>query len=72
MVESIYWQSGNVHKAARRRYEVGEGWFVVATKKAMNVIRKIDSVYIHKKVLRRRGSDLSNMAYQTRCMEEYN
>ena len=72
MVESIYWQSGNVHKAARRRYEVGEGWFVVATKKAMNVIRKIGSVYIHKKVLRRRGSDLSNMAYQTRCMEEYN
>lgn len=71
MVESIYWQSGNIHKVVRGHYEVGEGWFVVATKKAMNIIRKLGSVYIHKKVLRRRGSDLLDMACQTRCVEEF-
>lgn len=65
MVESLYWQSGNIFRRTRNHYEVGDGWIVVASAEAMTVIRQLAPVYLHKKVLRRRGSNPEDMTHQT-------
>lgn len=70
MVESIYWQSGNINIFTRSNYEVGEGWIIVASKKAIDAICKISTVYIHKKVQRRRGNDMHDVSHQTYKVEE--
>lgn len=61
MVESIYWQSGNTNVFTRSHYETGEGWIVVASKEALAAIREIASLYVHKKVMRRRGDNPADM-----------
>ena len=65
MVESVYWQSGNMFRRTRSHYEVGDGWIVVASAEAMAAIRQFAPVYLHKKVLRRRGSNPEDMTHQT-------
>lgn len=69
MVESIYWQSGNTNLFTRNHYESGEGWIVVATKDALAAIREIAPVYVHKKVMRRRGDNPADMTHQTLRVE---
>lgn len=52
MVESVYWQNGNVHGRDRSNYEACEGWLVVASDKALEAIKSIANVYLHKMVQR--------------------
>lgn len=52
MVESVYWQNGNVHGRDRSNYEASEGWLVVASDKALQIIKSVASVYLHKIVQR--------------------
>lgn len=52
MVESVYWQNGNVNGRDRSNYEASEGWLVVASDKAMQIIKSVASVYLHKIVQR--------------------
>ena len=69
MVESIYWQSGNTNMNTRDHYETGEGWFIVVSKEAMYAIMEIATVYVHKKVTRRRGSNLADTTHQAYSVE---
>lgn len=57
MVESIYWQNGNVNYHGRDTYEMGEGWYVLASKEALNQIRELGTLYAHQLVERHRESD---------------
>lgn len=52
MVESVYWQNGNVNGRDRSNYEASEGWLVVASDKALQIIKSVASVYLHKIVQR--------------------
>ena len=54
MVESIYWQNGNVNYHGRDTYEMGEGWYVLASEEALNQIRELGTLYVHQLVERRR------------------
>lgn len=49
MVESIYWENGNTGYAGRASVEIGAGWYVVASKKAMEALRRLGDVYVHRK-----------------------
>lgn len=70
MVESIYWQSGNTNVFTRSHYETGEGWIVVASKEALAAIREIAPLYVHKKVMRRRGDNPADMTHQVKKVEK--
>lgn len=48
MVESVYWQSGNVNGRNRSNYEASEGWLVIASDKALEAIKSVADVYLHK------------------------
>lgn len=66
MVESVYWQSGNVNGSSRNRYEASEGWLVVANPKIIEKLLAKEQVYIHKYVMRRMENnplDTSHYAY---------
>ena len=66
LVESIYWQSGNINASSRNRYEASEGWLVVANPKIMEKILDKEQIYIHKYVMRRMENnplDTSQNAY---------
>ncbi len=64
VVESIYWQSGNISGASSDRYEASEGWMVVATKEIVDLIRSRNQVFLHKMVLRRYEGNLSDMSHR--------
>ena len=70
MAESVYWQSGNINMFTRGSFESGEGWFVVVSKEAMAAIAGLATVYVHKKVLRRREAKPADMTHRAYIVEE--
>ncbi|MFC4163894.1 hypothetical protein ACFOWU_09525 [Epilithonimonas zeae] len=53
MVESIFWASGNMNMTPRKDGEVGEGWFVIASDKAIEEIKNIEKkLFFQKKLVR--------------------
>lgn len=66
MLESIYWQSGNVNYHGRDTYEMGEGWYMLASPKALEQIRELGTLYVHQLVERHRETD-----YVTPSSREY-
>ena len=72
VVESIYWQSGNINGSARDNYEASEGWMVVMQKELFEAICRNEQVFSHKMVLRRYSTDLldtSHKAYKVKEIE---
>ena len=57
MVESIYWQQGNTQYRMRSDRETGEGWYVIASEKAMNQLSQLGELNIHKQIERRKNSE---------------
>lgn len=70
MVESVYWQSGNINMFSRGSFESGEGWIVVVSKEAMAVIASMTALYMHKNVLRRRGANPADMTHYAYIVEK--
>lgn len=71
MVESVYWQNGNVHGRDRSNYEASEGWLVLASDEALDVIKAISNVYLHKYVQRgfhAKNYKFSNSIHETYCL----
>ncbi|HEX7870533.1 MAG TPA: hypothetical protein VF455_10525 [Chryseobacterium sp.] len=53
MVESIYWASGNMNMTPRKDGEVGEGWFVIASDKAIAEIQTVEEkLFFQKKLVK--------------------
>lgn len=53
MVESIYWASGNMNITPRKDGEVGEGWFVIASDKAIVEIQTVEEkLFFQKKLVK--------------------
>ena len=66
MVESVYWQSGNINGSSINRYEASEGWLVVANSKMIAKLLAKEQVYVHKYLVRRMDNnplDISHYAY---------
>jgi hypothetical protein len=58
MVESIYWVNGNMDMVPRKDSEVGEGWYIVASDKALSHIRKAaPNLCIQRKIIREKHED---------------
>lgn len=70
MAESVYWQSGNINMFTRGSFESGEGWIIVVSKEAMAAIAGLATVYVHKKVLRRRGANPAEMTHNAYIVEK--
>lgn len=70
MAESVYWQSGNINMFTRSSIESGEGWIVVVSKEAMAIIASMTALFLHKKVLRRRGTNPADMSHQAYSVEK--
>ena len=70
MAESVYWQSGNINMFTRGSFESGEGWIVVVSKEAMNAIAEMATIYVHRKVLRRREANPADMTHQAYIVEK--
>ncbi len=56
MVESVYWQSGNTQYRERCNQETGEGWYIIASPKAMEQLSVKGNLYIHRLIERRKIS----------------
>lgn len=69
MVESVYWQNGNVHGRDRSNYEASEGWLVIASDKAMEAINSVSNVYLHKMV--QRGFHAMTYEFKNSMLEIY-
>ncbi len=54
MVESVYWENGNTGYAGRASVEIGAGWYVVASVKAMEALKEFGDMYMHRKIERYR------------------
>ena len=53
MVESIYWANGNMNMTPRKDGEVGEGWFVIASDKAIAEIQTVEKkLFFQKKLVK--------------------
>ena len=52
MVETVYWQNGNIFGRDNSNYEVGEGWLVLASDKALEDIKAVSKTYLHKFIQR--------------------
>ncbi len=53
MVESIYWASGNMNMTPRKDGEIGEGWFVIASDKAIVEIQTFEEkLFFQKKLVK--------------------
>ncbi|MFA0961111.1 hypothetical protein AB9P05_04865 [Roseivirga sp. BDSF3-8] len=53
MAESIYWSNGNISMVPRKDGEVGEGWFVIVSKKGLEQIRYVENnLFLQKKLTR--------------------
>lgn len=70
MVESYFWQSGNINIYTREHYETGEGWIIVASRVALDTIKEKKNMYIHKNVLRRYANNPMDMSHGTYKIEE--
>lgn len=65
VVESVYWQSGNINGSSRDHYEASEGWMVVMKKKLFESVCTKDRIYIHKLVMRRYSENLLDTSHKT-------
>lgn len=72
VVESIYWQSGNINGSARDNYEASEGWMVVMQKELFEVLCKNEQVFSHKMVLRRYSTDMLDTSHKAYVVKEMN
>ena len=52
MIESRYWQSGNMNGRDRSNYETSEGWLVLASREALEAIKSYSQTYLHKFIQR--------------------
>ncbi len=58
MVESLYWLNGNMQFTPRKDGEVGEGWFVIISEKALEQIKAVEnSLFLQKKLVRSKSED---------------
>ena len=71
MVESVYWQSGNINGSSGNRYEASEGWLVVANPKIMEKLITKEQVYIHKYVMRRMENNPLDISHYAYVVKEY-
>ena len=71
MVESVYWQSGNINGSSGNRYEASEGWLVVANPKIMEKLITKGQVYIHKYVMRRMENNPLDFSHYAYVVKEY-
>ena len=70
VVESVYWQSGNINGSSRDHYEASEGWMVVMKKELFEAVCEMDKVYIHKMVIRRYSENLLDTSHKTYQVDE--
>lgn len=70
VVESVYWQSGNINGSSRDHYEASEGWMVTMKKELFETICGIDKVYVHKMVMRRYSGDLLDTSHKAYKVSE--
>lgn len=70
VVESVYWQSGNINGSSRDHYEASEGWMVVMKKELFEAVCEMDKVYIHKMVMRRYSENLLDTSHKTYRVNE--
>lgn len=71
MVESVFWRSGNINEFSRDRYEVSEGWMVIASKKAIEDLREVAILYSHKMIMRRMENNLLDTSHRTYRITHY-
>ena len=72
VVESIYWQSGNINGSSRDNYEASEGWMVVVQKGLFENICKMEQVFVHRMVLRRYSADLLDTSHKAYVVKKMN
>lgn len=60
MVESIFWQMGNIHDYNRSNAETGEGWYVLMSSKALDKLRAFGGLFVHQLVERWIGEQYAN------------
>ena len=65
VVESIYWQSGNINGSSRDHYEASEGWLVVMNKELFETICSKTNVYLHQMVVRRYSENLLDTSHNS-------
>ena len=70
VVESVYWQSGNINGSSRDHYEASEGWMVVMKKDLFEAVCKADKVFVHKMVMRRYSENLLDTSHKTYIVSE--
>ena len=70
VVESVYWQSGNINGSARDHYEASDGWLVIAKKEVLDAICEKGKVFIHKMVLRRFADNLLDTSHKAYIVKE--
>lgn len=71
MVESVYWQSGNINGSSRNRYEASEGWLVVANPKIMERLSAMEQIYMHKYVMRRMENNPLDTSHYSYVVKKY-
>lgn len=64
VVESIFWQSGNINCSSRSNYEVSEGWFVLVRKDILDSICKKTNLFSHKMVIRCLSDNLIDKSHR--------
>lgn len=67
MVESIFWQMGNIYDCHRSNAETGEGWYVIISSKAMEELSALGDLFIHQQVerrLRNEYEDATSVGYK--------
>lgn len=52
MVESIFWQCGNINYRGRSNHEASEGWLVVASPKALDILKSCYPIFSIQMVMR--------------------
>lgn len=70
VVESVYWQSGNINGSPRGHYEASEGWIVTMKKELFEAVCGIDKLYVHKMVLRRYSENLLDTSHKAYRVSE--
>ena len=65
VVESVYWQSGNINGSSRDHYEASEGWLVVMNKELFKTICSKTNVYLHQMVMRRYSDNLLDTSHNS-------
>lgn len=65
MAESIFWSNGNINFTARKDGEVGQGWFVSVSEKALNQIKAMgNDLFLQKKLTRLKYEDSEYLTNQ--------